>query len=334
MRLQLLALLALLQLGWAYKIEQCDGVDEEDECSCAKTVGYSCPPGFYCPEYSAANDALYADVLQEYDCEIVDGILQCPCTPGFYCPGNISQPSYCCKKYYCPTTDVIKPCKAGYYCNSGQVEGLECTIFSDCPKKSSKQRATGIWVLLVIIVVLIWGMFQIMEYRANKRRQLQDLALNEVVEALKKEHDHGDEHGSEVDEKYVPLAAGAGSSTARGEVEMKEGFTIEFDHIGLTLKNGTNIMQNVSGKFLPGRLCAVMGPSGAGKTTIISLVTGKTQRTTGTIRVNGNEVDGLGEFKKLVGFVPQEDIMLRELTVRDNIAFSAQYRCAARSAMR
>lgn len=328
MRLQLLAPLGLLlaQLSWAYLIEQCEGVDKDDKCTCAKTVGYSCPPGFYCPEYSAANDALYHDVLQEYNCEIVDGILQCPCTPGFYCPANTSQPSYCCKKYYCPTTDVIKPCKAGYYCNAGQVEGLSCSIFSDCPEKSSRQRATGIWVLLVVIVVLIWAMFQVMEYRANRRRQLQDLALNEVVEALKKDHDVGDEHGSEVDDKYTPLAAGAPASNHRGEVEMNEGFTIEFERIGLTLKNGTTIMQNVSGKFLPGRLCAVMGPSGAGKTTIISLVTGKAQRTTGTIRVNGNEVDGLGNFKKLVGFVPQEDIMLRELTVRDNIAFSAHYR--------
>lgn len=31
-------------------------------------------------------------------------------------------------------------------------------------------------------------------------------------------------------------------------------------------------------------------------------------------------------WKKLVGFVPQEDVMIRQLTVRDNIAFSADYR--------
>jgi hypothetical protein len=33
-----------------------------------------------------------------------------------------------------------------------------------------------------------------------------------------------------------------------------------------------------------------------------------------------------GRWKKLVGFVPQEDVMIRQLTVRDNIAFSADYR--------
>jgi ABC-type multidrug transport system ATPase subunit len=34
----------------------------------------------------------------------------------------------------------------------------------------------------------------------------------------------------------------------------------------------------------------------------------------------------LGQFQKLVGFVPQEDVMIRELSVRDNIEFSARYR--------
>jgi ABC-type multidrug transport system ATPase subunit len=42
--------------------------------------------------------------------------------------------------------------------------------------------------------------------------------------------------------------------------------------------------------------------------------------------VNGEVVDDLRKWKKLVGFVPQEDVMIRNLTVRDNIGFSANYR--------
>ena len=85
-------------------------------------------------------------------------------------------------------------------------------------------------------------------------------------------------------------------------------------------------MQGVNGKFLPGRLCAIMGPSGAGKTTVISLVTGKAEKTTGKVLVNGVEEKGLTKYQKLVVFVPQEDVMIRTLTVRDNITFSAKYR--------
>ena len=78
-------------------------------------------------------------------------------------------------------------------------------------------------------------------------------------------------------------------------------------------------MSSVSGAFRPGRLCAIMGPSGAGKTTVINLITGKVKRTGGRVLVNGVEVAGLSGMSKLVGFVPQEDIMLRELSVRENI---------------
>jgi ABC-type multidrug transport system ATPase subunit len=72
-----------------------------------------------------------------------------------------------------------------------------------------------------------------------------------------------------------------------------------------------------------------MGPSGAGKTTIISLVTGKAEKTAGTVKINGSEEEGLTKYQKLVGFVPQEDVMIRSLSVRDNIAFSARYRLPA-----
>jgi ABC-type multidrug transport system ATPase subunit len=105
-----------------------------------------------------------------------------------------------------------------------------------------------------------------------------------------------------------------------------ESYLIEFKNMTLTLKTGTTVMDGVHGRFQPGRLCAVMGPSGAGKTTIINLVTGKVPSTKGQIFVNGEEMSGLTKYQKLVGFVPQEDVMLRELTVRDNIAFSAKYR--------
>ena len=69
-----------------------------------------------------------------------------------------------------------------------------------------------------------------------------------------------------------------------------------------------------------------MGPSGAGKTTIISLVTGKEKKTSGTVKLNGKEVQSFGFIRKLLGFVPQEDVMIRDLTVRETISFSAQYR--------
>ncbi len=53
---------------------------------------------------------------------------------------------------------------------------------------------------------------------------------------------------------------------------------------------------------------------------------GKAKKTSGHITMNGEIVEDLSKWKKLIGFVPQEDVMIRQLTVRDNIEFSACYR--------
>ncbi|CAG8559433.1 9983_t:CDS:10 [Cetraspora pellucida] len=106
---------------------------------------------------------------------------------------------------------------------------------------------------------------------------------------------------------------------------VKKTFDIEFENLGLILPSGIEIMKGVSGKLAHGRTCAIMGPSGAGKTTFVSLLTGKAKRTSGTVKVNG-VTEPLEKYRKLIGFVPQEDVMLRELTVRDILVHSALMR--------
>jgi ABC-type multidrug transport system ATPase subunit len=107
------------------------------------------------------------------------------------------------------------------------------------------------------------------------------------------------------------------------------GVNIRFDDICWTAPNGKTIMYKVSGEFRAGRMTAIMGPSGAGKSTIIALITGKSKRNSGSVTVNGAEVATLGDHPECtgkVGFVPQEDVMLRDLSASENIAFSARYR--------
>ncbi|KAF8981359.1 hypothetical protein BGZ46_002927 [Entomortierella lignicola] len=102
-------------------------------------------------------------------------------------------------------------------------------------------------------------------------------------------------------------------------------FDIEFEHLGLTLSNGTSVLQNVSGILRSGRTCAIMGPSGSGKTTLISMLTSKVHKDEGRILINGQEED-LSHYRKLIGYVPQEDVMIRELTVHDILLHSAYMR--------
>lgn len=85
------------------------------------------------------------------------------------------------------------------------------------------------------------------------------------------------------------------------------------------------ILQNVTGTIDRGSLTAVMGGSGAGKSTFVNVLMGKTANTSGVVMVNDTP-NKMKRFRKQVGFVPQDDIVLPELTVYENILHSARVR--------
>lgn len=103
---------------------------------------------------------------------------------------------------------------------------------------------------------------------------------------------------------------------------------IAFKDITLTLKGSKKkLLRSVSGKLMPGRVAAVMGPSGAGKTTFLSAIAGKATgcATTGMILINGKQ-EPIRAYKKIIGFVPQDDIVHGNLTVQENLWFNARCR--------
>jgi ABC-type multidrug transport system ATPase subunit len=114
--------------------------------------------------------------------------------------------------------------------------------------------------------------------------------------------------------------------------------SIGFQDVGLELQNGQKILQGVTGTFEASRISAIMGPSGAGKTSFLNALCGKAAaygKVTGSIRINGlAEGDGMGRIRNLTGFVPQEDVVNELLTVRENIHYSAALRCRAGSSYR
>ncbi|KAJ3054386.1 hypothetical protein HDU99_007787 [Rhizoclosmatium hyalinum] len=91
-------------------------------------------------------------------------------------------------------------------------------------------------------------------------------------------------------------------------------------------KMSKRLLKGVSGIFQPGRLTAVMGASGAGKTSLLQVLAGEARQgsLTGSILINGEEVKG--NMKKVSGFVFQDDVILATMTVREAITMSALLR--------
>jgi ABC-type multidrug transport system fused ATPase/permease subunit len=86
---------------------------------------------------------------------------------------------------------------------------------------------------------------------------------------------------------------------------------VSFDHVSYSYpKTSTESLVDVSMSFNRGLQYAIVGPSGAGKTTLVDLLLGVIEPTSGTIRIAPNEV---------LGYVPQETHIARS-QIEENVA--------------
>jgi len=76
-----------------------------------------------------------------------------------------------------------------------------------------------------------------------------------------------------------------------------------------------------------GQFCAVVGPTGCGKSTALTLVSGLERASAGRVEVHGRPVEGIS---REVGFMFQSDAVLPWKTVLDNVAAGPRFRGAGR----
>lgn len=88
------------------------------------------------------------------------------------------------------------------------------------------------------------------------------------------------------------------------------------------------ILNKVSGEAKPGEIIALMGPSGSGKTSLMNVLSGRATYQDGTISINGAllEKAGMKRFMSKVAYVKQHDVFFEQLTVRDQLTYTAQLR--------
>ncbi len=86
-------------------------------------------------------------------------------------------------------------------------------------------------------------------------------------------------------------------------------------------------LDGISANIFPGRLTGLVGPDGAGKTTLMRLMTGLLQPDQGTISVMGRDtVRQQGEIAHLAGYMPQRFGLYEDLSVLENLRLYAELR--------
>lgn len=116
---------------------------------------------------------------------------------------------------------------------------------------------------------------------------------------------------------------------AISQKDYKGNYSIEAEGVVVTVGKGRRLLNPISFSIYPQELVALMGPAGAGKTTLLKALNGYTPLLPGQGRVLFNGSDLNTEYRNLrqvLGYVPQDDIMHAQLTVREALRYTAKLR--------
>lgn len=156
--------------------------------------------------------------------------------------------------------------------------------------------------------------------------------------------------------ELVDLATGADTfvngSSPRGTVTLKDGDEIvigdqrfffsrttpitvmeprgiRIDVLGLSkeVRGGKKLLNDLSTSILPGEFVGIVGGSGAGKTTLMDAMAGLRPATSGTVLYNGRDYyRDIEQYRHVLGYVPQDDIIHADLTLKRTLLFAARLR--------
>ncbi len=101
--------------------------------------------------------------------------------------------------------------------------------------------------------------------------------------------------------------------------------TLRAEDITYHFNKKTIGLQPFSFESRSGQLVGIMGASGSGKSTLINVLSGMAQPSSGTLTINCTDIyENPNKIKGLMGYVSQDDVLIEDLTVYDNLYYSAK----------
>jgi len=123
----------------------------------------------------------------------------------------------------------------------------------------------------------------------------------------------------------VDLVFTGGALVRRGEAATRTG-GLEVHEVDFGV-SGKMLLERISLTARPGTLTAIIGGSGAGKTTLSRLIAGYATPTSGSVTFEGHDIHTeYASLRTRIGLVPQDDVVHRQLTVNQALGYAAELR--------
>jgi ABC-type multidrug transport system ATPase subunit len=262
---------------------------------------------------------------------------------GNICPLNSTSPNAICESgYYCPNSSVSIICPYGYYCKKQSTHPRECPVLSRCRQGSDEPDFVGIPYLFVGILLLIIIAILLYEQLGNKNINKYSTAREDDIEIVVSSDNEN--VSTFVERKLENLK----NKLMRPRDPSKCHFSvIPIEHIALygvsarvSKKHDPWLWPN-NAVFMPQKLNVIIGASGCGKSTFLDLLRGTivNGHLTGRVEIklkdrnkiilDLSKLESLQEWrefndlKNLRGYVPQDDIVYGDLTVKENFMYSS-----------
>jgi hypothetical protein len=283
----------------------------------SQTQIYACCPGQFCPEGQVCIIPCRKGSYCPSPLSLFNGICQTPAKcpvhqPTDYsqygCGGSITE-GYCSAETYCPNSSISQPCpNSTSYCPTGVEDALPCPPGFVCINGRTRRTRLITIVLSFVSAALVAFTLCI---KISQRACLIErcFAQREIVNPPGVSDYFRKRNPSIPLEQYIQLhihfERAKLRDVTRFDPQLNEGFT---------------------GRIVAGKLTALMGGSGCGKSSLLETIHGRRRlRSHGYITFAEHEpLSTL--LTDYVGYVPQADIMHNDLTVFETVYYSARTR--------